>query len=137
MSANDNDGQFLTGQILIAMPNMGDSRFKKAVILLCAHDENGAMGLVLNQIMPDINLAKLLGQLNITIQDDVKPQTANIPVMNGGPVETARGFVLHSQEFHHSDTIKINDQLSVTGTADALRSIAQGNDPQKMSFLLG
>ena len=128
---NDN---YLTGRLLLAMPGMGDPRFHKAVIYLCAHDDKGAMGLVINHILPSIDLSQLLEQLNIKPEDNKAPDT---PVMSGGPVETARGFVLHGNDFEQSDTITIDDDFRVTGTIDALRAIAQGEGPDQMLFILG
>ncbi len=125
---------YLTGRLLLAMPAMGDPRFHKAVIYLCAHDENGAMGLVINHTLPGVDLSQLLAQLNIKPEESKAPDTV---VMSGGPVETARGFVLHSNDFGQADTIKIDDDFSVTGTIDALKAIAGGSGPDKMLFILG
>lgn len=125
---------FLTGRVLLAMPAMGDPRFHRAVIYMCAHDENGAMGLVVNHVLPGIDLTQLLEQLHIEMQGAV---VTGKPVMSGGPVETARGFVLHSNDFSQSDTIRIDDHFSVTGTLDALKAIASGQGPEKMLFILG
>jgi len=92
------------------------------------------MGLVINHILPSIDLSQLLEQLNIKPEDNKAPDT---PVMSGGPVETARGFVLHGNDFEQSDTITIDDDFRVTGTIDALRAIAQGEGPDQMLFILG
>jgi putative transcriptional regulator len=133
------DASNLTGRLLLAMPGMADPRFQKAVIFICAHDKNGAMGLVINHVLPGIDMRELLKQLNI------KPPGENTPavpskdadVMNGGPVETARGFLLHSSEFTQDDTIHLDGRFSVTGTVDALKAIADGNGPRDMLFILG
>lgn len=125
---------YLTGRLLLAMPAMGDPRFHKAVIYMCAHDANGAMGLVINHTLPGVDLSQLLEQLHIDPAESQAPET---PVMSGGPVETARGFVLHSNDFSQSDTIKIDDDFSVTGTIDALKAIASGDGPESMLFILG
>ncbi|HEY8189781.1 MAG TPA: YqgE/AlgH family protein [Micavibrio sp.] len=132
----------LTGRILLAMPGMGDPRFHKAVILICAHDKDGAMGLVINNTLPGIDLKHLLAQLNIPgprsgpkVSDNKKLE--GLPVMSGGPVENARGFILHSSDFNQHDTVRINDQIGVTGTIDALRSVADGKGPERMIFILG
>ena len=103
---------------------------------MCAHDENGAMGLVINHTMPGVDLGQLLLQLNIDISEDIKA-CEKTPVMSGGPVESARGFVLHSDDFTQDDTIEIGNGLSVTGTIDALKAIANGDGPQQMLFILG
>jgi putative transcriptional regulator len=127
----------LTGKLLLAMPSMGDTRFQKAVIYLCAHDANGAMGLVINHKVPGIDLGQLLSQLNIAPAGKPGAEPDKIPVLSGGPVESARGFVLHSNDFQQADTIKIDDHVSVTGTIDALKAIAGGQGPENMLFLLG
>lgn len=124
---------YLTGRILMAMPGMNDPRFNKAVILLCAHDENGAMGLVINHTLPGIDLSELLEQLEVKDSETVD----NVPVMSGGPVETARGFILHGNDFKQEDTIEIDGKYSVTGTIDALKAVAGGDGPDKMLFILG
>jgi len=127
----------LTGKILLAMPTMGDPRFHRAVILMCAHDENGAMGLVINHTLPGIDLAHLLEQLNIHPEPGKAVNIPDIPVMSGGPVENARGFILHTKDFQQKDTVPVNDQIAVTGTVDALRAVATGQGPERMIFVLG
>ncbi len=125
----------LTGKILLAMPSMADPRFHRAVILMCAHDENGAMGLVINHQLPGIDLPHLLEQLNISAQSD--EGVPNIPVMSGGPIENSRGFLLHTNDFQQKDSVPVSPDLSVTGTIDALRAVASGDLPEKMIFVLG
>lgn len=127
------DNPYLTGRLLLAMPQMGDPRFERAVIFMCAHDENGAMGLVINNVLPGVDLSELLTQLDIPA-----PKSApGGPVMSGGPVETARGFVLHSADFSQPETVKVGTDIGVTGTIDALKAIAAGQGPQNMLFMLG
>jgi len=133
MPDNDN-ASYLVGQLLLAMPSMSDTRFEKAVIFMCAHDEQGAMGLVINHTLPDVTFKNLLKQVGIT--SDIRVNISD-PVMSGGPVESSRGFLLHTNEFTQEDTIKINDALSVTGTIDALKEVAKGNGPEDMLFILG
>jgi putative transcriptional regulator len=128
---------YFTGRLLLAMPNMGDPRFHKAVILICAHDEQGAMGLVLNHMLPGLNMQQLLSQLNLEEEITLEMDSNEAPVLSGGPVETARGFILHSNDFFQEDTIQVNDNISVTGTVDALKEIANGKGPDKMLFILG
>ncbi|MCB9988136.1 MAG: YqgE/AlgH family protein [Rhodospirillales bacterium] len=129
---NKNEHNSLTGKLLMAMPGIGDPRFDKAVIYICAHDQNGAMGLVINNTLEGMTLDILLKQFDIQLEDE-----ADIPVLEGGPVETARGFILHSPDFNLDDTVKVDERLSVTGTIDALRAVAKGDGPQKMLFILG
>jgi putative transcriptional regulator len=126
---------YLTGKLLLAMPGMGDPRFHRAVIFLCAHDANGAMGLVINHAMPGVDFDQLLGQLDIDAPGPRLP--TGVQVLSGGPVETARGFILHSQEYLQKDTIRIGRTFGITGTIDALRAIAEGKGPKEMLFLLG
>ena len=128
---------FLTGQLLLAMPGMGDPRFYKAAIFLCMHDAKGAMGFVVNHTVPGIYFSDLLKQLNIESDIIVPQNIAKKPVMSGGPVETARGFLLHSKDFETPDTIHVDDKFGVTGTLDALQAVAKGSGPQKTIFTLG
>lgn len=127
------DPHSLVGKLLLAMPGMGDPRFNKAVIFVCAHDENGAMGIVVNHPMDGVELTELFDQLDIDTEDAAKA----IPVMSGGPVEKARGFILHSTKFRQDDTIDIDGEFAVTGTIDALKAIATGDGPDDMIFALG
>lgn len=133
MSADTVKSPYLTGKLLIAMPHMGDPRFHKAVIFICAHDVNGAMGLVINHTLPGLELDELLSQLHI----EGAKTGGEIPVMSGGPVETGRGFILHKGDFHQIDSLKIESDIYVTGTMDALKAIAQGQGPDEMLFILG
>ena len=128
---------FLCGKLLLAMPSMGDPRFHQAVILLCAHDENGAMGLVINHAFPDLAFPELLKQLKLTSDIKIDLDKLSLPVMYGGPVETARGFLLHSSDFKQIDTVPIDEHFHITGTLDALREVALGNGPEDMIFILG
>ena len=124
----------LTGKLLIAMPGMGDPRFEHSVVLMCSHSEEGAMGLIVNKPTPDVQLSDLLDQLEI---GDSEPAHA-LPVYFGGPVETARGFVLHSPEYTSNlSSLKIADQFSMTATLDILEDIAKGNGPDRALMMLG
>ncbi len=131
------DKSYLSGQLLLAMPAMGDPRFQHAVIYMCAHDAAGAMGLVINHPLPGLQFGTLLSQLIAGAADTVPTPLKTLPVMSGGPVETARGFLLHSKDFCQPNTIEIDDFFSVTGTVDALKAIAAGTAPRKMIFTLG
>lgn len=125
---------YLTGKLLLAMPSMSDTRFERAVIFICVHDENGAMGLVINNTLPEISFDSLLDQVGIKSDIEVD---LSMQVMSGGPVEQARGFMLHTSDFSQADTIRINDNYSVTGTVDALRDVAEGKGPDDLLFALG
>ncbi|MEM7172379.1 MAG: YqgE/AlgH family protein [Pseudomonadota bacterium] len=124
---------YLTGQLLIAMPNMRDSRFARTVIYLCAHNEDGAMGLVINRLVGAITFPDLLSQLGIEVTD-LKEE---IRVHFGGPVESGRGFVLHSGDYLQESTLQVNPRIALTATIDILRDIAQGAGPKKQLMALG
>jgi putative transcriptional regulator len=123
---------FLVGKILLAMPGIGDPRFDRAAIAMCAHDENGALGLDIGKIVPRVRLHDLLGQF------DIEPGLApNCLVHAGGPVEQQRGFVLHSLDWGGDGTIQVADRWGLTGTIDALRAIAEGRGPTRWLVALG
>lgn len=125
---------YLERQLLIAMPSMGDPRFARTVIYMCSHNAEGAMGLVINKPYPGLTFPNLLGQLGIepTIDND-------IIVRLGGPVETGRGFVLHSTDYMRQGSVAIDDNIGIglTATLDVLRAIATGTGPQRSLFALG
>src|SRR6476660_5416685 len=119
-----NEGEsFLEGKLLIALPGMGDERFAQTVIYMCAHSAKGAMGIVINKPIPGLTFAEVMKQLEITTQ----PLAAELPILYGGPVETGRGFVLHSGDYEGSDsTMTVSQDVSLTATLDILRAIAEG-----------
>lgn len=120
-------------RLLIAMPSMSDGFFTRSVIYVCAHSAAGAMGIVINQKLPDVQFHDLLSQLHLP-----KSQLIVQPIVHfGGPVETGRGFVLHSTDFMREDTVRINDNMCITGTIDILRAIAEGKGPHRSIFALG
>ena len=123
----------LTGKLLIAMPGIGDPRFDKTVIYLCAHSEDGAMGLVVNREFDDLTFPDLLEQLNI----EPAPHLAPIMVQFGGPVESGRGFVLHTQDYMHDGSLAVDDTIALTATVDILRAIAEGDGPEQRLLALG
>lgn len=130
-------GPYLSGKLLLAMPAMSDARFARAAIFLCAHDANGAMGIVINHTMPDVKFSELLGQIKLTNPIETPVSLPDIPVMKGGPVETARGFVLHDGTYKKPDTITVDSRFGITGTVDALKDIARGDGPKTFVFALG
>lgn len=124
---------YLTGQLLIAMPQMGDPRFAQTVIYLCAHTADGAMGIVINREIDNITFPDLLKQLDI----EVPNARDQIRVMFGGPVEPGRGFVLHSQDYVQESTLLIGDEVGLTATKDILRDMAKGAGPKQSLLALG
>ena len=124
----------LAGKLLIAMPGMGDERFDKSVILLCAHSPEGAMGLIINKPAPDLSFASLLDQLNIPRA----PMGRDIRVHLGGPVERGRGFVLHSPDYKSGGaTMAVPGGFGMTATLDVLSALAQGQGPEAALLALG
>jgi putative transcriptional regulator len=132
---------YLDGQLLIAMPGMTDERFSRTVIYLCAHSAEGAMGIVLNKPAPDLKLPDLLVQLDIVTETDairMPAQVERMQVLMGGPVETSRGFVLHSPDyFIEQSTLSIDREICLTATVDILRAIARGRGPRNAMLALG
>ncbi len=115
----------LAGQMLIAMPNMGDPRFDRSVIFLCAHDEDHALGVIVNKPLDDIDLSELLEQLEITPKENAD----DTPVFFGGPVQTERGLVLHTLDYQLETTLPLGDGLGLTASRDILVDIA-GKEPK-------
>ncbi|MFO1062029.1 MAG: YqgE/AlgH family protein [Dongiaceae bacterium] len=132
MAEQDTTG-YLTGQLLVAMPQMRDPRFSRSVIYMCAHNADGAMGLVVNRLAGSITFPDLLEQLGIARGD----HSERIRVHFGGPVESGRGFVLHSTDYTQSGTVKVDDLVSLTATIDILRDMASGSGPRRSLLALG
>lgn len=125
----------LTGKLLIAMPGMGDERFDHTVVFLCSHTEDGAMGLIINKTAPEVQLSDLLRQLDITAEP---ASQGEFPVRFGGPVETQRGFVLHTPDYEASlNSLHVSPEFSMTATLDILEDIAVGQGPEKVLMMLG
>jgi len=124
---------YITGQLLVAMPSMRDPRFTRTVIYMCAHTSDGAMGLVINRLVGSLSFPDLLQQLNISST----PASEHIRIRNGGPVETGRGFVLHSGEYHDDATLRVAESVGLTATLDILRDIASGQGPKRSLLALG
>ena len=133
MAEQNAQAGYLTGQLLIAMPNMQDSRFARSVIYVCAHTAEGAMGLVLNKLMDNVNFPDLLEQLNI--KSDAPGRETQVHF--GGPVETGRGFVLHSADYVQDATLVIDKEIALTATVDVLKAIAEGSGPRHSLLALG
>ena len=131
MKADTNN---LTGKLLIAMPGMGDPRFEYALVYICAHSGDGAMGLIINKPNPKLAFKTLITQLKIKITDSIVDTT----IYFGGPVEPMRGFILHSSDYPGgADTLNIDKSFSMTATPDILRDMACGNGPDIRILALG
>jgi putative transcriptional regulator len=123
---------WLNGQLLIAMPGMPDPRFGRTVLYMCAHSPDGAMGLIINRAFTEIRFGDLMTQLGIE-----GPMPPDSPVHFGGPVDSSRGFVLHSADFRVSDTLVVDNNIALTATKDILQAIAAGTGPHRAIFALG
>jgi putative transcriptional regulator len=131
---------FLDGQMLIASPGMRDERFARTVIYMCAHSSEGAMGIVVNQPAPHISFSELLVKLDVIPEKDQiqLPSCPDVTVLRGGPVETERGFVLHSADFFiENSTLPIDEGICLTATLDILKAIARGTGPASAVLALG
>ncbi len=118
--------RFLSGQFLLAMPGIGDPRFEKAVIAMCVHDENGALGIGLGRLVPRIGFHKLLKQL------DIDPGAApDVPIHLGGPVEPQRGFLIHSSDWGGTESIDVGGRWKLSATLDILKAITEGRGPSR------
>ncbi|MBT3307448.1 MAG: YqgE/AlgH family protein [Alphaproteobacteria bacterium] len=129
----DEKSPYLAGQLLIAMPGMGDTRFEKTVIYVCAHNADGAMGLVVNRAMEELSFPDMLEQLGI----DVTGDSPAINILFGGPVESGRGFVLHSCDYLQDATLVVDNGVALTATLDILKAIAGGAGPMQSLLALG
>ena len=130
----------LSGKLLIAMPGMGDPRFERSIVYLCAHSPEGAMGLVVNKPAPNITFPQLLKQLSIDVpsSDQIRVPLPQIHVLFGGPVETGRGFVLHSQDYYSEETtLPVTEDIGLTASVDVLRAIVRGDGPSHAILALG
>jgi len=133
MNETKNITNDLTGQLLVAMPGMPDARFAKTVIYVCSHSEEGAMGLVVNRLVPTLTFPDLLNQLDI----ETYGQEDQIRVHLGGPVDEERGFVLHSPDYMKDSTVVVGSRYALTATVDILRDMASGTGPNQSMLALG
>ena len=122
----------LAGQLLVAMPQMADPRFARSVVYLCAHSVDGAMGLVVNRLIDSLSFHNLLEQIGV---EQTGP--GDMPIHFGGPVESSRGFVLHTTDYVQDSTLVIEDEIALTATIDVLKAIARGNGPRRRVLALG
>ena len=129
----DTPPQYLAGQLIIAMPGMRDPRFEKSVIYICAHNDDGAMGLMINRALESLTFPAMLEQLGI----DPVSAGDKINVHFGGPVESGRGFVLHSRDYGQEATMVVDQDVALTATIDILKAIAGGEGPRQSLLALG
>lgn len=138
---NSSKHGYLDGQLLIAMPVMEDPRFERSVIYLCAHSAEGAMGIMVNRPAGSIDFPELLVQLKIITKPEqikLSEHAETLQVLQGGPVDTGRGFVLHSSDFYiENATLLIDDKICLTATIDILKAIANGAGPRHAVLALG
>jgi putative transcriptional regulator len=132
---------YLDGQMLIAMPTMGDERFCRSVIYVCAHSTEGAMGIIVNQPAANVSFSDLLVQLEVIPPNEIiqlPGRAGGVKVLKGGPVDTQRGFVLHSSDFFiENSTLAIDEGICLTATLDILKAIARGKGPHNAILALG
>jgi putative transcriptional regulator len=133
MATRDPSQSSLTGQLLVAMPQMSDPRFARTVVYLCAHSSDGAMGLVVNRLIDSLTFSSLLSQLGV----EAESEPDDMPVHFGGPVESSRGFVLHTSDYLQDSTLVIDDEIALTATVDVLKAIARGDGPRRRVLALG
>ena len=129
----DQDTPYLAGQLIIAMPGMTDPRFERTVIYMCAHNDDGAMGLVVNRAFDSLSFPDMLEQLGL----DSEGTSGTINIHFGGPVESGRGFVLHSRDYLQEATMVVDQDVALTATIDILKAIAGGDGPDQTLLALG
>jgi putative transcriptional regulator len=125
---------FLEGKLLIALPGMPDPRFEKSVIFMCAHSGDGAMGIIINKPVDGLSFPELMQKLKLRLTAN----TPHLPILYGGPMDTERGFVLHTGDYESSEaTMPVSENISLTTTVEILRAMAEGRGPRKAMFALG
>ncbi|MGH6810485.1 MAG: YqgE/AlgH family protein [Ensifer adhaerens] len=139
MAQKKRERGFLDGQFLIAMPGMFDTNFARTVIFICAHSDDGAMGFILNRPQ-QLTFADVLMHLEILDEDEairLPAMTRDFQIQTGGPVETGRGFVLHSDDYLSDSSIPVSDDICLTATLDIVRAISRGEGPHRATMMLG
>ena len=129
------ESPFLSGKLIVAMPTMSDPRFKRSVICVCAHNEDGAIGIIINKIIESLSFSKIIRQLKLKKNKAKKCYTEKIYF--GGPVETERGFILHSADYSSENSTSINTEISMTASTEILQALIDGNGPNKSIVALG
>jgi len=132
-NTTDDAGDTLSGQLLVAMPSLRDGRFARSVICICAHSSEGAMGLVLNRPIERLSFDALLRQVGV----EAVPPQRDIRLLNGGPVDEGRGFVLHTNEWREEGSLPVAGGYAITANVDILKAIAQGGGPRRCVLALG
>lgn len=139
MIRDNKERGLLDGQFLIAMPNLKDGHFARSVVYICAHSPAGAMGFIINRAQP-VSFTELLLHLKMVEQSEaimLPGATRDFPILSGGPVETGRGFVLHSDDYISESSIPVSDDISLTATLDIVRAIYDGRGPARATMMLG
>lgn len=135
MVADENNGQYcFAGQFLVAMPHMKDPRFHEAVVLLCGHDAQGAMGLIINKPLDSLELSEVLTQIGMELSENLP---CNYPIFFGGPVEIGRGFILHSAEYDHETSVQLTEGVALSSTSKVIEDTIQGKGPEQFLLALG
>jgi putative transcriptional regulator len=128
------ESTFLAGHLLIAMPGIGDPRFERSLIFVCAHDQDHAMGIAVNRPVEGLTVPDLLERLEIATHEEMEPD----PVLMGGPVEIERGFVLHTDDYHAEHSLDVRGGLTLTTTRDVLEAMGSHNrHPRRAILALG
>jgi putative transcriptional regulator len=133
IETDDSQAGLLTGQLLIAMPSMNTPYFVQSVIYICAHTPEGAMGIVVNRPLAAPSFDDLLGQLSVA----PIPPARRIALFRGGPVDSARGFVLHTADWTGDGSLKVDEEVALTASLDVLKAIADGGGPEQGLLALG
>jgi putative transcriptional regulator len=133
MSGSSSPAASLVGRFLVAAPSMPDERFQKSVVFVCKHDDDGALGIIVNNKVEDLPLGQVYKQLGI----DVASSAAERPVLFGGPVETSRGLVLHSADYKRDETLLIEGGMALTASLEILKDMAGGTGPRQAWLALG
>jgi putative transcriptional regulator len=126
---------FLAGKLIIAMPTMSDPRFKRSVVCICAHNEDGAIGIIINKIIESLSFSKIINQLKL--KKNMTKNGHKNHIYFGGPVETERGFILHSADYSSENSTSINSEISMTASTEILQALIDGNGPNKSIVALG
>lgn len=127
------EGGYLEGQLLVATTLITESCFNRSVLYVCAHDEDGAMGVIVNHVLNELTYGEVMKQLKIPYHIDINEP----PVYLGGPVEASRGLVVHSPEYSHNETVHLSEEISVTSNLQVLHDIAKGYGPKQHLLTLG